>query len=64
MAGQGSDDSKRTYDESTSVGQQTRATYDTLIRQSRKLGQKSMRAVSEASQGTRQIIGQHLVGLP
>lgn len=64
MAGQGSNDSERTYDKSASMGRQTRATYDTLMRQSRKLGQKAMRTMSEASQGTRQILGQHLVGKP
>lgn len=64
MAGQGSDDSERAYDKSVAVGQQTRATYDTLMRQSRKLGDKAMRAMSGAKQGTRQIFDQHFVGVP
>lgn len=64
MAGQGSDDSRRAYEKSSSVGQQTRATYDTLMRQSRKLGDKAMRAVSGAGQGARQIIGQQFIGVP
>lgn len=64
MASQGKDDTEQFTGSTPSVRHQTRATYDTLIRQSQKLGQKATKAMSEARQGARQIIDQQIVGAP
>ena len=58
MAGQQHDDSEQQYDHAPSVRHRTRATYDTLIRQSRKLGREAMQTMSEASQGARHVFEQ------
>lgn len=58
MASQGNDDTEQLTGSPPSVRDQTRSTYDTLIRQSQKLGQKATKAMSEA----RDMIGQQLVG--
>lgn len=55
MASQGRDDLEQLYRRASSVRLRTRSTYDTLVRQSRKLGRAAMQTVGEAGQGARQI---------
>ena len=63
MAGQGSDDLEQAFRRTTSVSGQTRATYDTLLRQSQKLGEKATKTMSGARQGARQVMSHPLVGV-
>lgn len=58
MASQGADKSEQILSRTPSVRYRTRATYETLIRQSRKLGKTAMQTLDEASQGAKQILGQ------
>lgn len=58
MASQSGEDLERFYRRALSVRLQTRATYDTLLRQSRKLGNQAVRSLADAGQGTRRILGQ------
>lgn len=58
MAGQGVQDSKQHVGRIPAARHRTRATYDTLIRQSRKLGREAMQTMSGAGQGARQIFEQ------
>ena len=57
MAGQGTEDTAKQFFNNTSlVRHKTRATYDTLIRQSRKMGRAATLAVGDASQTARQVL--------
>lgn len=64
MAGQERDDLEQLSSRTPSVRRRTRATYDTLIRQSRKLGSEAMQTMSGASQNARQIFRQKPGGTP
>lgn len=63
MAGQGQNDSRKLIDRVPSVQDRTRSTYDSLMRQSRKLGKQAMGTMNEASQSARQFLNQR-VGAP
>jgi len=58
MASQGNGDVKQTFERPPTMRYRTRATYDTLMRQSRKLGQTATQAMSGASHGVRQFFSQ------
>lgn len=58
MESQGSKKPKQPTDRTSTVGVRTRATYDTLIRQSRKLGQAATQTLSGAGQSARQLLEQ------
>ncbi len=60
MASHGTDNSEQRSHRTSLMRQRTRATYDTLIRQSRKLGEAATRAVNEAGQSARQAFGQRI----
>lgn len=58
MASQGVEESNRILIRAPGVRNRTMATYDTLMRQSRKLGQTATGALNDAARGARQIFGQ------
>ncbi len=57
MESQGSEKPKQPTGRVPSVRHRTRATYDTLIRQSRKLGQAATSTLEGAGQNARQLLG-------
>lgn len=58
MAGQGAEETRQLFSDAPFAQPPTRSTYDTLMRQSKKLGQTATQTLGGARQGARQILGQ------
>lgn len=58
MASQGIDETRQLLGRPSPMPRRTHATYETLIRQSRKLGRAAVQTLGDATQGARQIFGQ------
>ena len=58
MAGQDRDESEQVFDQSSSVRDRTRTSYDAFLSRSSKLGKRAMQTMSDAGQSAKQIFGQ------
>lgn len=64
MASQQTEDSEQPFERTSSMRYRTRAAYDALIRQSRKLGRAATQPLGGAGQGARQFFGQRSKKMP
>jgi hypothetical protein len=64
MQSQGVEESRQFLGQAPAMSSSAYATYDTLMRQSRKLGRTATQAISGARQGAQQVFGQKVKRVP